>query len=811
MSGRILLCLAALILALAPVCRGTAEDWTDEGWEDGNLLFNGGFELIGEDGLPEGWDIDAYVMGTWDTEFSTDRQFVHGGEVSVQLVNYKANDARFVQTVAVEPECMYRLSGWVSADQVSTDSAYRYGANLSVIAGNLTNTHTEAMTETDGEWVYVETYGETGPDQWELEICARLGGFSGTAVGTAWFDDLRLEQVRDLPEGVVASLWFVPGETESDDFAGWDEGLDNFDGFDESWYSEDAGYDAYDGSASQTVTSARPWLYLIAALWVVFAAGVLLLAHFLHGRGARRTRRQAWWIWPVLAAGLVLRLMLAIGILRFDGAGIHILLREAFQPDYAYDFGYSVDMNCFRLWGEHLFDVRPASGAVGCAAFYSPDYFCDYPPLAVFILGVCNLISGSLGKVLPVTWLQDTVLKLPAMLADLGIAWLVGHEAVRRGKGRAFSGLLTVLVALNPALILNSACWGQVDSVLAFALAAVAVFAMRRNWIALMPVYMLAVLYKPQALMLGPLGLAVILAELIRHPECWRRMLIGAGAAILAALTVLLPFSPGKDWTWIFAKYGETLSSYPYVTVNTANLYYLFDLNWEPLKSGADLWPMLCLALLSAGWMGWLHWADRRRGLRRTPVPAIFLSALTVIFAAGAALGKAVVIPGAGDGPLFSYAAMNYAAMALCLFIAIHLWCRSGRIDTLPLCGALLFMLLYTFGCRMHERYVFPALVLLALACAVRHDPRQWIMLLLLSFTFFLNEGIILDNSMVFGSRMGHLNPDTVTVAKILSGLNIAAVLLGLWTAYDLCTAPGNDAPVGRRPKALKGGTALYD
>jgi len=93
----------------------------------------------------------------------------------------------------------------------------------------------------------------------------------------------------------------------------------------------------------------------------------------------------------------------------------------------------------------------------------------------------------------------------------------------------------------------------------------------------------------------------------------------------------------------------------------------------------------------------------------------------------------------------------------------------------------------------------------------VRHDPRQWIMLLLLSFTFFLNEGIILDNSMIFGSRMGHLNPDTVTVAKILSGLNIAAVLLGLWTAYDLCTAPGNDAPVGRRSKALKGGTALYD
>ncbi len=826
MTRRILPCLAALILALAAFCCGMAEDDPDAGWEEGNLLFNPGFEILGEDGLPEGWDISAYRMGNWDTEFSIDRQFCHGGAVSVQLVNYESNDARFVQTVDVEPESMYRLSGWISADQISTESSYVYGANLSVIEGSLTNTNTAPLLETDGDWVYVETYGETGPDQWEVQVCARLGGFSGTAVGTAWFDDLCLEKVEELPAGVIASLWFDPGKSAGEADPGWDDEYD---------FSYSGEFDPYEPSYSDSgvsgrSTSARAWLFVIAALWVMAAMLLMLLAHYFRTRPEGPSReqttlrgrsRQALWIWPVLLLGLALRLALAIGILRFDGAGIHLSFTEFLKPDYACSVGYQVDMNCFRLWGRRLFDVNPDNSlgiGVGTANFYAADYFCDYPPLAVLILGLCNLLSGSLGPHLNVTWLQDVVLKLPAMLADLGIAWLIGHEAIRRERGKAYAGILVALVALNPAMILNSACWGQVDSVLAFALAAVAVFAMRRNWIALMPVYMLAVLYKPQALMLGPLGLAVILVELIRNPQCWRRMLIGAALAVGTAFAVILPFTGSQPWTWIFSKYGETLSSYPYVTVNTANLYYLFDLNWTSLKTGAGFWPMMCMAGLCVGWLCWLSVRDPRRGIRRTAVPAIILTLLGVNFALAAVFGEALALPAVTGGMvrantelLINYGSMHTSALALGLFIAIHLWCRSRRIDTLPLCGALLFMLLYTFGERMHERYVFPALVLLALACAVRHDPRLLVILLLVSFTFFLNEGIVLDNSMTLGYQLGHLNTDTRVLAKILSGMNLAAVLLALWTAYDLCSSPGNDIPVRRRSEVLKGGNTIHE
>ncbi|MBR5345103.1 MAG: hypothetical protein IK127_04690 [Clostridia bacterium] len=824
MPRRILLWLAALILALAMLCCGTAEER-----DDGNLLFNPGFEIIGEDGLPEGWDIDAYMLGTWDTEFSIDRQFTHNGNVSVQLVNYEPNDARFVQIVEVEPECMYRLSGWISADEISNSSPYyQYGANLSIINGSLTNTHTRALTETDGDWVYVETYGETGPDQYEVQVCARLGGFSGTAVGTAWFDDLCLEQVWDLPAGVVADLWFDARQTDTDDdFSGWDDGYDSFDNTE--LYSN---YNNTNANKQEPRVSTRPWLYVIAALWVMFAMVLMLLMHQFHRKSRKEARWQIWWIWPVLVLGLILRLALALGILRFDGAsGIRLVLfPDYLNPEYSYSLGYAVDTNCFRLWSSHLSD--PETG-VGCAGFYAYGYFCDYPPLSMLINGGLQRIAWGLENLIQqswpeetiialtgtanghvyMNWLEDAVLKLPAILADLGIAWLVGHEAVKRGKGRAFSGLLVALVALNPAMILNSACWGQVDSVLAFAIVAVAVFAMRRNWIALMPVYMLAVLYKPQALMLGPLGLVVIIIELVRHPESWWRMVIGTVLAVGVALAVILPFSPNQEWTWIFDKYGETLSSYPYVTVNTANLYYIFDLNWEKIETGTALWPILCLAVLSIGWLSWLCVQDRKRGIRRTAAPAIILGLLGVNFALAGVFGEALVIPDLQNKlqTLISYGSMNYSVMALCLFIAIHLWCRSRRLDTLPLCGALLFMLLYTFGCRMHERYVFPALALLALACAVRHDPRQLVMLLLVTFTFFLNEGIVLDNSMTLGYLYGHLNADTELLAKILSGLNLTAVLLGLWTAYDLCSVPGNDIPVRRRSEVLKGGKSIHE
>jgi Gpi18-like mannosyltransferase len=63
--------------------------------------------------------------------------------------------------------------------------------------------------------------------------------------------------------------------------------------------------------------------------------------------------------------------------------------------------------------------------------------------------------------------------------------------------------LLILLLAFNPVTILNSAAWGQMDSVLCLLLLLVAVYAMKGQWILSIAFYVTAVLIKPQALMLG--------------------------------------------------------------------------------------------------------------------------------------------------------------------------------------------------------------------------------------------------------------------------------------------------------------------
>ncbi|MBO4378865.1 MAG: phospholipid carrier-dependent glycosyltransferase, partial [Clostridia bacterium] len=69
----------------------------------------------------------------------------------------------------------------------------------------------------------------------------------------------------------------------------------------------------------------------------------------------------------------------------------------------------------------------------------------------------------------------------------------------------------------------------------------------------------------------------------------------------------------------------------------------------------------------------------------------------------------------------------------------------------------------------------------------IERDTRTLALMLLLSCTVFINEGIVLDNSIRLGSEMGHLNSDTNTLARILSILNVMSVLTALMTCHGLC------------------------
>ena len=709
--NRLLLTLIVLALLAASFC-ALAES------ADGNLLLNGDFSELDADGLPVGWWTDAYFRQEGYTLFGS-AENGRDGNACVSIENVVLNDARFAQTVEVEPESMYLFSGWLRTEDVGPEG---HGANLSVEGVYIFST--EYAGTTNG-WQYVELYGETGEDQTEVTVFARLGGYSGESTGKVWFDQLSLTKVDTLPGDQIAPLWFsIPRD-------------------DSSLEEEEE-----DSPAGQPFW---PWLIALSLVWCGLAG--LVLACFRRKDAVPAELGQAAeerkWLLPCgLALSALLQLVIA----------------------YLVD-GYQVDVNCFVSWGSTM-------RLTGAPGFYEASGFCDYPPAYLYILGLASSASEALQRLfagLPflLRLVRPTVLlKLCPIAANLLMAWLIVHRAADRRKATA----LALLVAFHPALILNSAAWCQMDSVLCLLLMLVAILAIEEKWLWVMPVYMLAVLVKPQALMLGFLGLAAIILALIRNKKLWKPMLIGVGVALAAALAVILPFAlGGQEPGWLIRLYTSTLASYPYATINTANLYYLFGGNWSPIEQQASVWVPVVLTLLCA-WWSFVSW--RRNGGKpcRWLEPAL-AGCFAAAFAAHAIAGS-------------SWQAVGFTAMALAFALVLPMYVRGGKTANLPLLGGLLFLLLYVLGIKMHERYLFPAVIFFAMAFLIHRDERILLLLAVTGCTLFINEGIVLDNSLRLGSSMGHLNRDTYWLTMLLAMVNTACVPLALWTAQR-CVSEG--------------------
>lgn len=774
LARRPLLLLLSLLMLLGIFSTASAEEST-------NLLQNPGFEEIGADGLPVGWKTDAYLNLEGMTFYTVSDNAMSGAH-SVQIENLDHNDARFCQTVAVEPSSFYRLSGYVKAWDTLDEGL---GGNLSI---KDVYVFSESVYDSPDEWQYVELYGVTDTDQHEVTVYARLGGYSGESFGTAMFDDLSLVKVDAPPEGIVASRWYQPTAAVQNDPS--------------------------DDLADTAASPAWPWMTAVGIAYV--ALGVYLL-RFLQKKDAvplDAKKREAMPLFAII--GLVV------------AAAARLIVANSVS-------GYQVDVNCFLAWGNTLLSVGPAN-------FYQTTNFCDYPPAYVYIMG----LNAALMRVLPLS--AAAVHKLIPMACDLVAAVLTYRIARKKNASANQAGILMLLMAFNPAIFLNSAGWCQIDSVLSLLLMLVAYFAVCGNWMAVMPIYMLAVLVKPQALMLGFLGLAAIVMALIRDRKCWKPMLIGVGLALVTAVIVVLPFSVNQGGiSWLIDKYAQTLSSYPYATVNTANFYYLFGCNWTSIVMEAPRAIPLLMMVLSLVWTGWLIYRAQKSGwqpdvltglmtilliiggfglggffatqsgwtrtmifhlggsmvLSRTALLVVGLLGLAGAIALGVMLFKrkkadwnsAEIAAGLTFALIFlglatfnvSFTMVGLVAMALPFVMVLPMFIRSGKLENLALCGGVLFVLLYVFGIKMHERYLFPALFLLGMAYAGRRDRRTLVLLLGLSATAFINEGIVLDNSLRLGSSLGHLNNDTVVLAMLLSAANVALAFLGVWTCRDVC------------------------
>lgn len=348
-----------------------------------------------------------------------------------------------------------------------------------------------------------------------------------------------------------------------------------------------------------------------------------------------------------------------------------LLLRVALSACVA---GYGVDMGCFGAWASRM-------AAVGPANFYEEGYFCDYPPAYMLVLGalggLANLFGLSFG-----TMGGEMLLKTVPVFCDILLALAV-FLATDRVVGRRPALGMAALMALNPAYIITGACWGQIDSMLAVLLVALLLLARRGKWQAAIPVFALAVLAKPQAGLLVPLGLAALARDLVKDKASRKPIALGLLGGVLVTAVIVLPFSANQSSPlWIVDKYVETLSSYAYATLSTGNLMFLLGGNWTPND-------------------------------------------------------QAVL------GPI-TYGQLGMALMVLSFAFGIIVYLRGTGRRRLMLAGAATMQLVFVLGSKMHERYILPALALLLLAFVETGDVRLLASAVLASAAAAVNIGAVL-------------------------------------------------------------------
>jgi len=269
--------------------------------------------------------------------------------------------------------------------------------------------------------------------------------------------------------------------------------------------------------------------------------------------------------------------------------------------------GYYVDEASFTAWYN-------TAAERGLRSFYDV-IWCDYPPLNVYLFWIFGKLSHAFGP--------DSLtilLKLPQNLFDLATAYLI-FSFMRTRYPYLFSlGAMTVYV-LNPATIFDLAVWGQMDSVYVFFMVGSLYAAMRSKYELSSGVLSLAILTKPQSVVLLP-----VVAYLILKNGGWKRALSSGAVFIVLVFIVIAPFHWDNPIAFLIDRYAG-YNIYPYNSLNAYNFWALLGF-WKSdtvhhLGLSYQQWGIVAFVLFTA----FVIWQLHRRPEGRAPVFATFLLA----------------------------------------------------------------------------------------------------------------------------------------------------------------------------------------
>ena len=369
----------------------------------------------------------------------------------------------------------------------------------------------------------------------------------------------------------------------------------------------------------------------------------------------------------------------AIGILLAAGFALRFIIAYLLPGS-----GLSFDIGAFEYWAGEL----AANGPVG---FYDRGFFADYTPGYLYVLWLVGLVGqgfNAIGveQVGPFTGIE--LLKLPSILADLAIGWLLWRMTLELGGGRRAALLAAGLYVFNPISWFDSTIWGQVDSFgVVFVLLSVrALWRDQPERAALWAT--VAAVIKPQLGILVPIVAAVVIRRYVfdtpperrfRVPDSVRglfrertafRVVTTGLVGLLTASLLALPF--GLTIVGLLGQVVKTAGGYPYLSVNAYNPWALISQDGHGVAADST----------------WIRDADGAAGevgFMIGPLPAVVV---------GTALLLLVV-----------------------LAVAVAVALRPDR-RTILVGVTVLAVAFFVVPTRVHERYMFPFFALAAILAA---------------------------------------------------------------------------------------------
>lgn len=218
----------------------------------------------------------------------------------------------------------------------------------------------------------------------------------------------------------------------------------------------------------------------------------------------------------------------------------------------------------------------------------------NYPPVYMHWLWLCAKFHAAWQQVPEKGLLLRSLVTLPVALAHIGLLLLADRCLRRAQVDDACWNATIALLALNPAILMNGPIWGQVDLIYSLLIALLLYALIEGRYLILAaPLLVVALLTKFQAICIAP-----VLLPLLWQRRRNRRLWWGLLPAILIAALLMLPYIlAGSLRSMIDQTYLQAASLYPYATFNGNNLWQLLDLNTR-----SDSLYLLDRALPAEGW-----------------------------------------------------------------------------------------------------------------------------------------------------------------------------------------------------------------